>query len=71
LIGAELFAGAQMRSTRRVKRTSWRPKVVVTADGRGVVGRAGTRLVAELADATGLSSALSEAGAVAATESGS
>jgi hypothetical protein len=44
-----------------VKRTSSRPKIVVTADGRGVVGRAGTRLLADLADATGLSVAMSEA----------
>jgi DDE family transposase len=44
-----------------VKRTSSRPKVVVTADGRGVVGHAGTRLLADLADATGLSAAMSEA----------
>jgi hypothetical protein len=29
-----------------------RPKLVVTADGRGVVGHAGTRLLADLADAT-------------------
>lgn len=44
-----------------MKRTSSRPKVVVTADGRGVVGHAGTRLLADLADATGLSAAMSEA----------
>jgi hypothetical protein len=30
-----------------VKRTSSRPKIVVTADGRGVVGHAGTRLLAD------------------------
>lgn len=44
-----------------MKRTSLRPKVVVTADGRGVVGHAGARLLTDLADATGLSEALSEA----------
>ena len=44
-----------------MKRTSSRPKLVVTADGRGVVGHAGTRMLADLADATGLSTALSEA----------
>jgi hypothetical protein len=44
-----------------MKRTSSRPKLVVTADGRGVVGHAGTRLLADLADATGLSTAMSEA----------
>jgi len=35
--------------------------MVVTADGRGVVGHAGARLLTDLADATGLSEALSEA----------
>ena len=44
-----------------MKRTSSRPKLVVTADGRGVVGHAGTRMLADLADAAGLSIALSEA----------
>jgi len=37
-----------------VQTTGLRPKLVVTADGRGVAGHAGTRLLAELADATGL-----------------
>ena len=44
-----------------MKRTSSRPKVTVTAGGRGVVGHAGTRLLTDLADATGLSTTLSEA----------
>jgi DDE family transposase len=44
-----------------VKRTSSLPKIVVSADGRGVVGHAGTRLLADLADATGLTRALSQA----------
>lgn len=44
-----------------MKRTSSRPKLVVTADGCGVVGHAGTRMLADLADATGLSTRLSEA----------
>jgi hypothetical protein len=38
-----------------------RPKLVVTADGRGVVNHAGARLLGDLADATGLSAAMSEA----------
>jgi hypothetical protein len=42
-----------------VKPTSSRPKLVVTADGRGVVGHAGTMMLADLAEATGLSTALS------------
>ena len=44
-----------------MKRTSSRPRLVVTADGRGVVGHAGARLLADLADVTGLSAAMSEA----------
>src|SRR5215472_14630192 len=51
----------QVRSTRRVKRTSSRSKLVVTADGCGVVAHAGARLLPDLADATSLSTALSEA----------
>jgi hypothetical protein len=41
--------------------TASRPKVVVSADGRGVVGHAGARLLADLADATGLTGAFSDA----------
>jgi hypothetical protein len=41
--------------------TRSRPKIVAAADGRGVVGHAGARLVADLADATGLSAAFSDA----------
>src|SRR3954470_9189696 len=41
--------------------TGSRPKIVVSADGRGVVGHAGARLLADLADATGLTSAFSDA----------
>jgi hypothetical protein len=41
--------------------TGSRPKIVAAADGRGVVGHAGARLLADLADATGLSAAFSEA----------
>jgi Transposase DDE domain group 1 len=44
-----------------VKRTSLRPKIIVTGDGRGVVDHVGARLLADLADATGLSAAMSEA----------
>jgi len=45
----------QVRSTRRVTRTCSRPKLVVTADGCGVVGRAGAQMLADLADVIGLS----------------
>lgn len=41
--------------------TGLRPKIVASADGRGVVGHAGARLLADLADATGLTAAFSEA----------
>ncbi|MFU8854858.1 IS1380 family transposase [Micromonospora sp. SL1-18] len=43
-----------------MKSTGARPKVMVSGDGRGVVGHAGARLLADLADATGLTSAFSE-----------
>jgi hypothetical protein len=41
--------------------TRSRPKLVVSADGTGVVGHAGTRLLADLADATGLTNAFTDA----------
>jgi hypothetical protein len=44
-----------------VKVTGSRPKIVVSADGRGVVGHAGARLLADLADATGLTAGFSDA----------
>lgn len=44
-----------------MKATRTRPKIIVSADGRGVVGHAGARLLADVADATGLTSAVSEA----------
>ena len=52
---------ARVEGHLQVQRTSSLPKLVVTADGRGVVGHAGCRLLADLAEATGLSPALSEA----------
>ncbi|MFI5840359.1 hypothetical protein ACIA8K_11700, partial [Catenuloplanes sp. NPDC051500] len=44
-----------------VKTTATRPKITVTGEGRGVVGHAGARLLADLADKTGLASAFSRA----------
>ena len=41
--------------------TGTRPKITVSADGRGVVGHAGARLLADVADATGLTQAFSQA----------
>jgi Transposase DDE domain group 1 len=46
--------------TCRVKATPARPKIVVTGGRRGVVGHAGARLLADLADATGLTSMFSQ-----------
>jgi hypothetical protein len=50
-----------VKGTRRVQPTCTRPKVVVIADGRGMVSHAGTRLLADVADVTGLSNAVSDA----------
>lgn len=44
-----------------MKATGTRPKITVSADGRGVVGHAGARLLADIADATGLTEAFSVA----------
>jgi hypothetical protein len=44
-----------------VKVTGLRPKIVVSADGRGVVGHVGARLLAGLADAAGLTTGFSDA----------
>ncbi|MBV6703426.1 IS1380 family transposase [Kitasatospora aureofaciens] len=41
--------------------TGSRPRLVVSTDGRGVVSHAGSRLLADLADATGLTRAFSDA----------
>ena len=43
--------------TYRVKATGTRPKIIVSADGRGVVGHAGARLLTDVAEATGLTGA--------------
>jgi hypothetical protein len=45
----------------KVKSTRARPKIEVTADGRGIVSHAGLRLPAEVADGLGLTEALSSA----------
>jgi Transposase DDE domain group 1 len=44
-----------------VKATGTRPKITVSADGRGVVGHAGARLLADVADVTGLTGGFGEA----------
>jgi hypothetical protein len=44
-----------------VQATTVRPRITVTADGRGVASHAGSRLLADLADAAGVSAAFSDA----------
>ena len=44
-----------------MKRNHTRPPLSVTADGKGIASHAGTRLLTEMAEFTGLTSALSEA----------
>jgi hypothetical protein len=44
-----------------VQTTGTRPKIVVSADGRGVVGHVGARLLADVAEVTGLTSACGDA----------
>jgi hypothetical protein len=44
-----------------VKRSSGRPRLVVTADGTGVAAHSGTRLLADVADTLGLTAGLSAA----------
>ncbi|MFF5148056.1 IS1380 family transposase [Streptomyces sp. NPDC013157] len=51
----------QAEGTFYVQAIGLRPKVHVSADGSGVVGHAGARLLADLADATGLTAAYSAA----------
>jgi hypothetical protein len=51
----------KQEGTSGVKRNKRRPRLKVTTGGRGVVNHAGARLLADLADATGLTGALSAA----------
>jgi hypothetical protein len=44
-----------------VQPTTSRPKITVTTDGHGVASHAGSRLLADLAEVTGLTEALSQA----------
>src|SRR5918994_2941282 len=52
---------ARKEGTYREKATGTRPKIIVSADGRGVVGHAGARLLADVAEVTGLTGAFSDA----------
>src|SRR5438132_7088150 len=49
------------KGTSMVKGNTRRPRLVVTADGTGVAAHAGSRLVADMADALGLTAGLSTA----------
>ena len=51
----------RQEGTFHVKATKSRPPLKVTADGKGVASQAGTRLLAEMADDSGLTGALSAA----------
>lgn len=44
-----------------MKATTTRPKIIVTADGAGVVSHAGSRLLADIADHTTLTGELAQA----------
>src|SRR5215207_10913660 len=50
-----------MRGTPLVQATTTRSRIAVSTDGRGVVSHAGTRLLADVADAAGVSAVLSDA----------
>ncbi|MDX3762820.1 transposase [Streptomyces sp. AK02-04a] len=52
---------SQQGGTFCVHTTGSRPKLVVSADGQGVVSHAGSRLLADLADVTGLTTAFTDA----------
>jgi hypothetical protein len=52
---------SRTEGTCQVKVTGTRPKITVSGDGRGVVGHAGARLLADVADAAGLTGAFGEA----------
>ncbi|MDP9479536.1 MAG: transposase, partial [Actinomycetota bacterium] len=51
----------RQEGTPLVHATSSRPRLSVTCDGRGVVSHSGSRLLADLAEVTGLTGAFSEA----------
>src|SRR5207237_199645 len=56
MIGLSKLDQLQLKAT-----SSPRPRLRVSADGRGVVGHAGTRMLANLAEATGLESGFIDA----------
>src|ERR1022692_2701844 len=58
---AEALINSSSRSTSKVNLTGWSKSLDVTADGEGVVSRAGLALLRKLADKTGLAGGLSHA----------
>jgi hypothetical protein len=50
-----------MEGTSEMQVTAPRPKIIVSADGRGVVGHAGARLLADVAEVAGLTAVCSDA----------
>src|SRR5256884_1129813 len=60
-MGLSRHQDPRQEGTYHVKATKWRPALKVTADGKGLATRAGSRLLAEMADRSGLTDALSEA----------
>src|SRR5437764_512325 len=60
-MGLSRHQNPRQEGTYSVKATKWRPPLKVTADGKGLATHAGSRLLAEMADRSGLTDALSEA----------
>src|SRR6266513_2358381 len=60
-MGLSRHQNPRQEGTYHVKATKWRPALKVTADGKGLATHAGSRLLAEMADRSGLTDALSEA----------
>ena len=60
-MGLSSHQDPRQEGTYHVKATKWRPALKVTADGKGLATHAGSRLLAEMADRSGLTDALSEA----------
>src|SRR5207249_1762084 len=60
-MGLSRHQDPRQEGTYHVKATKWRPALKVTADGKGLATHAGSRLLAEMADRSGLTDALSAA----------
>ena len=53
-MGLSRHQNPRQEGTYSVKATKWRPALKVTADGKGLASHAGSRLLAEMADRSGL-----------------